>query len=206
MLFEGWKVTEQPPYLIPHGFGGSIFISCPLLLLLFRFRKRNRDWGLITASWIAILVLTLALWLREPRPWLRRLGLAALALVILQGVLGGLRVVLLEQTLAIVHAAIAQLFFALTVCLAVFTSTGWTHGAVETTLNDGGRLRRLGAVTTALVYGQIVFGAVLRHTGERVDAHLTFAALVTLHAMFIIMRVMKDHSTIPGLTRPALIP
>ena len=70
MLFEGWKVAEQPPYLIPHGFGGSIFISCPLLLLLFRFRKRIRDWGLITASWIAILVLTLALWLHaNPGGW-----------------------------------------------------------------------------------------------------------------------------------------
>jgi protoheme IX farnesyltransferase len=161
----------------------------------------------LVASFVGLLTigLALALWLREPRPWLRRLGLAALALVILQGVLGGLRVVLLEQTLAIVHAATAQLFFALTVCLAVFTSAGWTHGAVETTLNDGGRLRRLGAVTTALVYGQIVFGAVLRHTGERVDAHLTLAALVTLHVIFIIIRVMKDHSTQPGLTRPALM-
>ena len=93
--------------------------------------------------------------------------------------------------MAIVHAAMAQLFFALTVCLAIFTSAGWTHGAVETTLNDGGRLRRLCAVTTALIYVQIVFGAVLRHTGERVDAHLAFAALVTLHVMFIVIRVMK---------------
>jgi len=113
--------------------------------------------------------------------------------------------VLLEQTLAIVHAATAQLFFALTVCLAVFTSAGWTHGAVETTLNDGGRLRRLGAMTTVLIYGQIVLGAVLRHTGERVDAHLTFAGLVTLHVIFIMIRVMKDHSAAPALLRPALL-
>ena len=69
MLFEGWNVVDRSPYLIPHGFGGSIFISCPLLLLLFRFRGvRNRS--LIMVSWIAIVVLTLALWLHaNPGGW-----------------------------------------------------------------------------------------------------------------------------------------
>lgn len=70
MLFEGWKIVEGPPYLIPHGFGGSIFISCPLLLLLFRFRRGLRDHSLIVVSWIAIVVLTLALWLHaNPGGW-----------------------------------------------------------------------------------------------------------------------------------------
>jgi hypothetical protein len=69
MLFEGWKLVERPPYLIPHGFGGSIFISCPLLLLLFRFRG-VRNQSLIVVSWIAIVVLTLALWLHaNPGGW-----------------------------------------------------------------------------------------------------------------------------------------
>lgn len=70
MLFEGWKVTEGWPYLIPHGFGGSIFISCPLLFLLFRFKKRLNDWALVAASWLAIFILTLALWLHaNPGGW-----------------------------------------------------------------------------------------------------------------------------------------
>jgi hypothetical protein len=70
MLFEGWKVAEQFPYWIPHGFGGSIFISCPLLFLLFRFRKKSGDRYLIIVSWIAIVILTLALWLHaNPGGW-----------------------------------------------------------------------------------------------------------------------------------------
>ena len=70
MLFEGWKLVKGSPYLIPHGFGGSIFISCPLLLLLFRFRKGLRDKSLIRVSWIAIAVLTLTLWLHaNPGGW-----------------------------------------------------------------------------------------------------------------------------------------
>jgi cytochrome c oxidase assembly protein subunit 15 len=107
--------------------------------------------------------------------------------------------------LAIVHAATAQAFFALTVGLAVFTSKDWL-GLPEPTesLNDGGRLRRLCLATTALIYIQVIIGAVLRHTGERVDAHLAFAALVGLHTVLILIRISRYHATISALQRPAL--
>lgn len=160
----------------------------------------------LVASFVGMLTIALALifWLREPRRWLRWLGFAALALVIFQGVLGGLRVVLLEQMFAIVHAATAQMFFALTVALAVFTSLAWQRAPADT-VNDGGRLQRLCAVTTALIYVQIVFGAVLRHTGERLDAHLMFAALVAVHVVLVVMRVARHHAGIGRLNRPAVV-
>jgi hypothetical protein len=70
MLFEGWNFVEHEPYLMPHGFGGSIFISCPLLLLLFRIGKGLRNRSLIIVSWIAIVILTLTLWLHaNPGGW-----------------------------------------------------------------------------------------------------------------------------------------
>ena len=123
-------------------------------------------------------------------------------MVILQGVLGGLRVVLLENTLAIVHAALAQAFFALTVSLALFTSPEWSR-----TKRQADRRRRptapACAVTTGLIYLQAIFGAVLRHTGERVDAHLLFALLVTFHVIFMLVRIMKFHAHRPKLIRPA---
>ena len=50
------------------------------------------------------------------------LGFAALALVIFQGVLGGMRVLLDERTLAMLHGCTGPLFFALTVAMVVFTS------------------------------------------------------------------------------------
>ncbi len=68
MIWEGWRVLDDPPYLIPHGFGGSIFLSCPLLLLLFR--KPRREYTIVIASWIAILMLTFVLWLHgNPGGW-----------------------------------------------------------------------------------------------------------------------------------------
>src|SRR5215831_19090214 len=144
----------------------------------------------LVASAVGLLTIALALtfWFQEKRTWLRWLGVAALMLVIAQGVIGGLRVVLLENTLAIVHAAFAQAFFALTVSLAIFTSREWNREPAEGqnpfipllqkrkegdfAFVDGARLRRLCTITTALLYVQTIFGAVLRHTGERLDAHL----------------------------------
>src|SRR5437773_7046534 len=81
----------------------------------------------LVASFVGLLAIALAVtfWLRERRAWLRWLSFIALGLVITQGVLGGLRVVLLESTLAIIHACLAQAFFALTVALALFTSREW---------------------------------------------------------------------------------
>ena len=53
---------------------------------------------------------------------LRWLGLAAVAAVVVQGLLGGLRVVLLQGTLAILHGCLAQAFFGLLVAIALLTS------------------------------------------------------------------------------------
>jgi cytochrome c oxidase assembly protein subunit 15 len=152
---------------------------------------------------LCTILLALALWLNESRRWLRWLGIAALAMVIAQGVLGGLRVVLLEHTLAIVHASLAQAFFAFAAALAVFTSPGWRDGIKEQPLVDGGRLLRLSAITTVMIYFQVVFGAVLRHTGERLDAHLFFAALVVVHTVLVLLRVTRRHPAQAKLVRLA---
>ncbi|MDD4933883.1 MAG: COX15/CtaA family protein, partial [Methylacidiphilaceae bacterium] len=74
---------------------------------------------------VGLLTIVLAgwLWFREPRPWLRWAGLAALLLVVLQGVVGGLRVVWVADRLGILHAALAQGFLALVAVIWLATST-----------------------------------------------------------------------------------
>jgi hypothetical protein len=68
MLFETWRRVDRFPYLTPTGFGGSIFLSCPFLILLFR--TGARDAMLKTLAWIAIAILTLTLWLHgNPGGW-----------------------------------------------------------------------------------------------------------------------------------------
>lgn len=207
LLFIGGLVTSKGVGLAvpdwPTTFGYNMFLYPWSKMVGGIFYEHSHR---LVASFVGLLTIGLAVtfWLRERRNWLRWLGLAALALVIVQGVLGGLRVVLLEHTLAIMHAATAQVFFALTICLAVFTSNEW-RASVGTPLRDGGRLRRLCLVTTALIYFQVVFGAILRHTGERLDAHVVFAVLVALHVILVAVRVSRHHADSGQLTRPALL-
>src|SRR6266536_996405 len=206
LLFIGGLVTSKgaglavPDWPTTFRYNMCLYPGCMIVGNIF-YEHSHR----LVASAVGLLTIALAMafWLEERRHWLRRLGVAALLLVILQGVIGGLRVVLLESTLAIVHAAFAQAFFALTVSLAIFTSAEWNRQPKDKLSIDGGRLRRLCAITTGLIYLQAIFGAVLRHTGERVDAHLFVALLVTLHVIFILIRVMKFHRDLPTLTRPA---
>jgi heme a synthase len=206
LLFIGGLVTSKGAGLAvpdwPTTFGYHMFLY-PWSKMVGNIFYEHSHRLVASAVGLLTIALTLAFWLRERRHWLRWLGVVALLLVILQGVIGGLRVVLLENTLAIVHAAFAQAFFALTVSLAIFTSAEWSIEPKDKPITDGGRLGRLCAVTTGLIYIQAIFGAVLRHTGERVDAHLFFAALVALHVIFVLVRIMKFHADLPKLTRPA---
>ena len=208
LLFVGGLVTSKGAGLAvpdwPTTFGYNMFLYPWSKMVGGIFYEHSHR---LVASFVGLLTIALALifWLRERRNWLRWLGLGALGLVVLQGVLGGLRVVLLEHALAIVHAATAQFFFAVTICLAMFTSREWQRDPVERPLHDGGRLRRLCGVTTALLYLQIIFGAVVRHTGERLDAHFVFAALVAVHIVLVVMRVSRNHGNVAQLTKPALL-
>ncbi len=81
----------------------------------------------LVASGVGLLTTILAvwLWLKESRRWLRWLGVIGFFSVVLQGVLGGLRVVLFKDELGIFHAALGQLFFVLTCSIALFTSRWW---------------------------------------------------------------------------------
>ncbi len=82
----------------------------------------------LIASAVGMLTIILAFWLvrKEPRRWVRRLGIVALAVVIAQGLLGGLTVIrLLPPPISIAHAGLAEMFFCITVALAFVTSPNW---------------------------------------------------------------------------------
>ena len=206
LLVAGGLVTSKGAGLAvpdwPTTFGYNPFLY-PWSLMVGNIFYEHSHRLIASAIGLLTIFLALALWLKEPRPWVRGLGVAALALVVAQGVVGGLRVVLLEQTLAILHACLAQAFFALAVSLAVFTSESWTGEAKRREIPDAGRLQRLALITTGLIYCQIVFGAVLRHSGELLMLHLFFAAAVALHAILLSARVLKHHTAARDLSRPA---
>ncbi len=118
----------------------------------------------LIASTVGFLTIILTVWicLVEDRPWVRRLGFIALAAVILQGVLGGLRVTLLKDQIGVFHACLAQAFLGLLVFIGVARGNLWRSSPVS--LDPAWRRFAVFAVaTTVLIYGQMALGATMRH-------------------------------------------
>ncbi|MGB7217684.1 MAG: COX15/CtaA family protein, partial [Vicinamibacterales bacterium] len=146
----------------------------------------------LIASTVGLLTIVLALWLSrsDARRWMRRLGWTALVAVVTQGLLGGLTVLFfLPAAISTAHAGLAEIFFCLTIAIALFTSRGWLAGYGRDASESAGgvddrALRGVATATTALVYSQILIGATMRHTGAGLaipDFPLMFGRLVPDH-------------------------
>ncbi len=117
------------------------------------------------ASGVGLLTTILAIWIWkvETRKSVRNLGVGAFFLVAVQGVLGGLRVTELSVALAIVHACTAQAFLCILVVLATALSPRWIAGKWECSVRTLPAVSRLGWILVAMVYLQLILGAVTRH-------------------------------------------
>jgi len=119
----------------------------------------------LTLAALSPVAMTFALVRHSRNPGtLRWLGVTAFAAVILQGVLGGLRVVWMSDGLGVFHGTLAQLFLVLLAVIALFTGGWWARfceRAGEWRVPAG--LRQLLLVTTLLVLGQLVIAATMRH-------------------------------------------
>jgi len=142
------------------------------------------------AGIVALLVTILAvrLQMREPRPWVRRIGWIAFGAVILQALLGGLRIhTLAPVPVAIVHACFGQVVFCAMVSVALFVSRSWTETPLDESASSA---RRLGSLATVFAFLQLVAGAVTRHTHAVLVLHLVGAGLVLLFVSLFASRLM----------------
>jgi heme a synthase len=120
----------------------------------------------LIASAVGFLTIILAVWLwsSESRRWVRNLGLIALAGVILQGILGGLRVTMLKDEIGIFHACIAQAFLALLVVIALVTTRFWRSlDEIDISRKNFAPIRALAVAITLAIYVQLALGATMRH-------------------------------------------
>lgn len=116
------------------------------------------------------ILLAVALWRVEPRRWVRVLGYVAVGTVIVQGILGGLRVTMIKDELGIFHGMLAQAYISLLVVIAVATSRGVATGLVHWRWHAAGLLRWAIALTV-LVYLQLGIGATMRHEHAGLSIH-----------------------------------
>jgi heme a synthase len=126
----------------------------------------------LTGMMMGVITIGIAIWLwrREERPWLRHLGLWALGIVVLQGIIGGQRVTLnainvpgfhmsLGEMLRIPHGILAQLYVCVLIAIAVASSRSW----IERTAPFGARVRSLGIACCLLLFVQLAIAATMRH-------------------------------------------
>jgi protoheme IX farnesyltransferase len=160
-----------------------------------------------TAVGFLTIVLVVLVMKREGRPWVRKMAWLALGLVILQGLLGGLTVLLLlPKLVSISHGCLAQTYFSLVVSLAVWTSSFWhSNPPPRTELAGHTPLHRLALALFGLSYVQLILGAILRHSGRALPFHIIGALLVAGFALWIFRRVWKQHREITWLKRLATL-
>jgi heme a synthase len=118
------------------------------------------------AATVGFLTVVLAVWMAavEPRRWMRWLGFGAACAVIVQGLLGGVTVLLLlPKSVSISHAMLAQNFLVLAVLVAQFTSAAWPRLVRDTGSAQGTSLRWLAVATVGSVEIEIFLGALVRH-------------------------------------------
>jgi cytochrome c oxidase assembly protein subunit 15 len=203
LLVVGGLVTSTDAGLAvvdwPNSFGYNMFLY-PFSRMTggIYYEHAHRLFGALVG--LTTVVLAVQLQLREPRRWVRGLGWAAVVMVVVQGVMGGLRVtggftlsgsplaMRPNLVLAMIHGVFGQVFFATLVALGAFTSTVWNQPPA--------RLRRpsarvdhwLSALLVLLVFGQLILGAAQRHLSALLIPHIVFGiavvAPVAIHVGF----------------------
>jgi heme A synthase len=136
---------------------------------------------------------------------MRWLAASAFIVVVLQALIGGLRVLIpsAKPVIAVPHALVAQSFFCLIVALAALTSRSWQSRRAVTTDSASAPLRSLATATVGVVLVQLVLGAAFRHGAIGIVPHITGAVVVTILASITVVRTVRTGARDPYLTRPA---
>lgn len=161
--------------------------------------------GLLT---IGIAVWT---WISDRRRWMKGLALAALATIIVQGILGGLTVLYFQPPMvSSAHAAVAQTFFCIACAIALFTSRSWVEeSSVEGTSELGRDSRHPSLLTLSflsifILYAQLILGAMFRHHGMSWLPHVLNAPVVAVIITWTAVRALSRYSESAAIRRPAI--
>lgn len=206
LLIAGALVTSNDAGLSvpdwPTSFG-SIY-KIPRMVGGVRFEHTHR----MVAEFVGFLTIIIALWTwrADKRSWMKKLGLAALGTVILQGILGGITVLyFLPAPVSSAHALVAQTFFCIAVVIALFTGQDWVEHQPQT-IHDTRRpsLVTLTWLSIIILYVQLFLGAMFRHHGMSWPPHVINAGLVAFILGWTAIRAISQYSRIDAIRRPAI--
>ena len=151
---------------------------------------------------IGLLSLSLAIsaWIFDRRSSVRFVATAIFFAVFAQGMLGGARVLLDEQLLALLHGDFAALVFSLMATMVLITSRGWeSRSRVSSEIESQSGLNTA-LVLVACLIAQYVMGGFLRHLRERSEfawawmVHPWFAVVVLFATVMFAVTVFRSES------------
>ena len=158
----------------------------------------------LVATGLGVLVIGLAFLLGryDQRPWMKYLGFAALAGVILQGVLGGLVVLrLLHYWLPVMHACTAELVFAVLVVIAICTSRWYMQSLPQYVDRGAPSSHSIVTLNSVVIFLQVLVGAGFRHRYLSLKPHV-FGAVIVLAMVIWTARVLRQRfPEAPAMTR-----
>ncbi len=194
LLAVGGLVTSKQAGLAvvdwPNSYGYNMFLY-PLSRMTggIYYEHAHRLFGSLVG--LTTVVMAVLLQRCDTRAWVRRVGWIAVAMVVAQGILGGLRVtgsftlstaqedMNPSLMLALVHGVFGQLFFATLVGLGVVTTGRWLQPSGCTSGDpkpDTALL--LGRILVVLMVVQLVLGALQRHMEVLLWVHITMASVI----------------------------
>jgi cytochrome c oxidase assembly protein subunit 15 len=214
----------------------SILLAfCTLLLVVAGAMVTSRDAGLSVPDWplsygklmpkmeggifyehghrmiattVGLFTIVSLIWIFrvDRRRWMHTLAIAALLAVIVQGVLGGMTVImLLPWWISAPHATLAELFFSTTVAMALFTSRRWLAGPSVIPEDAENPIRGLSLAAPVCVLIQLFLGAMARHKAIGSIYHICGAPFVTGVVLWVSMRILLHYARNPELRTAAVV-
>lgn len=151
MVFEDWPLSNGS--LNPEGWTENADMAA---------EHSHRLLGMIVGN--LTIALTIWIWWVDGRSWMRRLGFIAFILVVVQGILGGVRVLENEVNYAIAHGCLGQIFFCVLTAIAIGHTKEW-HKLREDSTSTAELPKGTGLTLIGLLFVQLIIAAIMRHKG-----------------------------------------
>jgi cytochrome c oxidase assembly protein subunit 15 len=198
LVVAGGLVTSHEAGLAvvdwPNTFGSNMFLY-PLSRMTggIYYEHAHRLFGALVG--LTTIAVAFQVWRVGERRWVRAISALTVATVMIQGLLGGLRVtgrltlstaaddMAPSLALAVVHGVLGQVFLGLMVLLAAATSRRWREAPPPVPAASFATDRALQRGLVIALVLQLVLGAIQRHLAQGLLVHITLAAVVTIMAI-----------------------
>jgi cytochrome c oxidase assembly protein subunit 15 len=204
LLIAGALVTSNDAALSVPDWPLSYGSLTPPMVGGIRYEHTHR----VVAAAVGLLTVVMAvlLWRKEVRPWVRWFGAAAVLAVCLQGLLGGMTVLLkLHYGFPVEHASLAQLFFGCVVAIAFFTSRWWVSSQPALQDRLAPSVYTVALLNSAVIFLQVVLGAGFRHKNIPIWPHLLGAVAVTGSVMWTGIVLRRRFGAVREFTRARIV-